>query len=254
MNGKDFVRLCLARGWAAILRGRSTEHYLTPETALVVSPHADDETLGCGGLIAARAERGLRTHIVFLTDSGGTSQNAETRKQQAQIRRHEAISAVKILGAREDDITFLDAPDGQLDRLDDESKRNLTEGLALLIRKLNPEEIYLPFYGSHSTEHQAAHILCRATISASGWNGKLWEYPVWAWWNPPRFAKWFRKKPDPVALALGQHLETKSRALRAHASQHMAGGALPGILARICLGQTEFFFPADPAAGLPPQP
>lgn len=254
MNPKDFVRLCLARSWALCLLARARPHKLGAGIALVVSPHADDETLGCGGLIAARAEKGLPTHIAFLTDSGGTSRDADTRRRQTDTRRVEAVNAVKILGATEHDITFLDAPDGQLDRLDHEAKSKLETGLALLIRKSNPEEIYLPFYGSHSTEHQAAHALCREVISSCGWKGRLWEYPVWAWWNPPRFAKWCRRKPAPASLALGPLLLTKSLALRAHASQHVRGGALPGILGRICLGKHEFFFPADAAASLPLEP
>ena len=39
---------------------------------LVVAPHQDDETLGCGGLIARKRYEGLPVHVVFITDGSAT--------------------------------------------------------------------------------------------------------------------------------------------------------------------------------------
>jgi LmbE family N-acetylglucosaminyl deacetylase len=251
---KDLVRRFLARGWALVLRVRSTPHVLHEGTTLVISPHADDETLGCGGLIAARAARGLPTEVVFLTDSGGTSGNQTARREQARVRHSEALEALSILGVGPASVHFLDATDGQLDKLDHASSEALRSGLGDLVRALNPSEIYLPFLGSHSTEHEAAHGICREVFEEMWWRGRLWEYPVWAWWNPPRFASRCKGKPRPTVLTLGENLAKKRAALLAHASQHAPGGALPGILARICLGKDEFFFPVTGARSLPTEP
>lgn len=35
---------------------------------LVLAPHPDDETLGCGGLLARAADQGLRPRVAFLTN------------------------------------------------------------------------------------------------------------------------------------------------------------------------------------------
>lgn len=35
---------------------------------LIVAPHADDETLGCGGLLAKRTQGGFEATVVVLTD------------------------------------------------------------------------------------------------------------------------------------------------------------------------------------------
>jgi N-acetylglucosamine malate deacetylase 1 len=38
--------------------------------ALVIAPHADDDVLGCGGLMAKLAARGAQVHVVFMTVDG----------------------------------------------------------------------------------------------------------------------------------------------------------------------------------------
>src|SRR5690242_8053393 len=39
---------------------------------VVVAPHADDETLGCGGLLAACVREGLSAHVILVTDGTGS--------------------------------------------------------------------------------------------------------------------------------------------------------------------------------------
>src|SRR4051812_3355572 len=40
------------------------------DRVLVISPHADDEVLGCGGLIAAQVEAGAEVHVLYLAVDG----------------------------------------------------------------------------------------------------------------------------------------------------------------------------------------
>ncbi len=44
---------------------------------LIVAPHADDEVLGCGGLIAKRAKAGWRVHVVIAAAGGITPRGAD---------------------------------------------------------------------------------------------------------------------------------------------------------------------------------
>src|SRR3954467_9728287 len=41
-----------------------------PESAVVLAPHADDEAMGCSGLMAKLAEAGSRIHVVYLAVDG----------------------------------------------------------------------------------------------------------------------------------------------------------------------------------------
>src|SRR5690606_16204888 len=42
----------------------------------VIAPHPDDESLGCGGLIAALAADGRAVQVVFVTDGAGSHPNS----------------------------------------------------------------------------------------------------------------------------------------------------------------------------------
>ena len=37
-------------------------------TVVVLAPHSDDETIGCGGTLARHVECGAQVHVIFLTD------------------------------------------------------------------------------------------------------------------------------------------------------------------------------------------
>ena len=71
---------------------------------VVLSPHMDDETLGCGGTIARHAEAGAHVTVIFLTDGrhGGPSRAGMTgserdgkQREIIEIRKEEAQCAGK---------------------------------------------------------------------------------------------------------------------------------------------------------------
>ncbi len=82
---------------------------------LILAPHADDKSLGCGGAIAEACARGHPVHVAILTD--GTMSHPRSRRwpaaRLAAQRRHEAHAAVAILGLGADRLTFLDQPDSR---------------------------------------------------------------------------------------------------------------------------------------------
>lgn len=64
------------------------------QKALVFAPHPDDETLGCGGLLAAYQEAHIPTQAILVT-SGDFGEHG---KQGSAVREQETRAAVKILG------------------------------------------------------------------------------------------------------------------------------------------------------------
>src|SRR5665213_2709092 len=84
---------------------------------LIIAPHPDDETLGCGGLIASQARAGQAVDIVFLTDGAASHPGHPTLSpaQLAGARRDEAVAAAAILGVRADRLHFFNLPDSTLD-------------------------------------------------------------------------------------------------------------------------------------------
>src|SRR5262249_18052193 len=64
---------------------------------LVISPHPDDESIGCGGALRKHALRGDEVRVVFLT-SGEKGGHGRPLEETARARELEAATAAAILG------------------------------------------------------------------------------------------------------------------------------------------------------------
>ena len=66
---------------------------------LIIAPHPDDESIGCGGTICLHSDRGERTVAVFLT-SGELGLEHLPREEAWRVREGEAEAAAEILEHR----------------------------------------------------------------------------------------------------------------------------------------------------------
>lgn len=247
---KDYFRLLLGRLLARLLRMRSQPYPFPTGTALVLAPHADDETLGCGGLLAAKARRGDTVHVVFVSDSAGAPEDHPPAELTGQ-RRAEGLASLAVLGVPALHVHFIAAPDGRLNRLPAAESARVQAALAELLRELQPAEIFVPYLGGGSTEHDATVALARSALAAAGLRPTVWEYPVWAWWDPRRLRRQLFRPAENFHLDLGAGRAIKCAALACHASQVTprppAGEpALPPVLAALCTGPVEFYFHRQP--------
>lgn len=89
---------------------------------LILAPHPDDEVLGCGGVIAEAASRGLPVEIVFLTNGDDNEASfmrykrhpvleAAAARAMGEVRRREALEADGTLGVSSASLVFLGYPD-----------------------------------------------------------------------------------------------------------------------------------------------
>ncbi len=171
------------------LRARSRRYPFTgsPST-LIVAPHDDDASLGCGALIAAKVQSECPVAVVCLTDGGASHPRHPTLAPAALIarRRAEAGDAMAKLGIGPSALTFLDAPDGTLAHLDEAGMERLSDRLAAVLARVRPEEIFVPCRNDGSSEHNAAFLLTGSALSKAGLRPRVLEYLVWAWWDPRR--------------------------------------------------------------------
>ena len=251
---KECVRSAGGRVAAVLLRQRSRPYVLRPGGALVIAPHPDDETLGCGGLLAAKALAGHEVRVVFVTDGAGSHPRHPLLQpaELARLRRAEALAALGELGVPAGQAHFLEAADGSLGRLDAGAAAELTRRIAGLIRDFRPAEVLTTWSGDGSTEHAAAAQLTRAALAAAG-GGCLLEFPIWAWWNPLRLRRRLGRGADNLFLPLGPLLPVKRQALARHRSQTeptppWTEAVLPPAIRRACCGPAEFFFPSHVSA------
>ncbi|HVS14436.1 MAG TPA: PIG-L family deacetylase [Thermoanaerobaculia bacterium] len=131
--------------------GRTEE--VRADRVLVIAPHYDDETIGCGGLLASLAERGARVVVLFLTDGAGGVEGAPpdvAEAAYAQRRRAEAARALAVLGVGEP--RHLELPDGELAVRVSELAARLTEALEVE----TPDLVLVPGPLESTPDHQAA--------------------------------------------------------------------------------------------------
>ena len=190
---------------------------LGAEPLLVLAPHPDDESLGCGGLIAEHHARGHDVHVLVLTD--GTGSHPRSREypptRLAALRMREARDAICALGLPEDRIEFLGLRDGHAPlggrELDDAAAR-----VAAYASSRGISVICTTWPHDPHPDHQAAYRV--GQLAARQVGARLLGYPVWTWSLPP--TGWLPDAPLRGArLDITRHLAAKRSAIACHRSQ-----------------------------------
>lgn len=218
-------------------------------TTLIFAPHQDDESLGCGALVARKRNAGLPVHVVFITDGSASHPNHPTLtpRQIADIRAAEARAALRQLGVESNAIHFLQAQDGGLPQLAPGVRQDLIGRIEQLLREIRPDEIFLPCSPDGSSEHEAAFTIVIEAVRRAAQGSEIWQYPVWSWWNPLLLARHLTV----FGLCRSQRAEDfqpiKLRALRQYRSQleplaPQTSPSLPPELVRVFQTDHEFFF------------
>ncbi|MGA0531718.1 PIG-L deacetylase family protein [Hansschlegelia sp. KR7-227] len=149
--------------------------------ALVVAPHPDDESLGCGGLMAALVRRGARVHVVFVTDGGASHPNSRSwpRERLASHRAEEAREALRRLGADPAQSSFLGLPDAGMPKAGTPEREAALTALTAIVEWLRPDLVLTPWRRDPHRDHRDSWALARDALQAAGQEPKILEYAVW---------------------------------------------------------------------------
>jgi len=147
--------------------------------AVVVAPHPDDESLGCGALIAAAAAEGRQVRVVIVSDGVGShpGSKAYPAARLRALRETEAREAVRTLGLRDDDLTFLRLPDRFVPTRGDEFDAAV-DTIARVCREAEASALFTTWRYDHHCDHQASYAIARAAQPAAP-GVRLFEYSVW---------------------------------------------------------------------------
>jgi LmbE family N-acetylglucosaminyl deacetylase len=228
--------------------------------ALVVAPHPDDESLGCGGLLAACVTAGRPVRVVVVSDGAGSHPNSPAwpRDRLVAQRQAEARAAVAALGldpAR--DIDFLGLPDTAVPM----AGADFDAAVAALLRAvgLAPGSVFAPWRHDPHRDHTASFAIAAAAMSTWPPETRFFAYPVWglAFAHPiPGFplpeGPLLPAPPRGLRLDITRHLPAKRRAVAAHASQVSAlidddpgGFRLPAAALALAFRPFELFLEAE---------
>ena len=189
-----------------------------PGTVLVLAPHPDDESLGCGGLIATACASGMPPVVVILTDGCRSHPNSRTHPAERlrQLRESETMAAAKHLGLPEERIVFMGFADAAAPvagpRFDD-----AVTALTMLIRDYGCPTVLTTWRHDPHCDHAAAAAIAAAACRITG--AELFAYPVWGWTLPPE-TDLDQSEITGFRLDIAQHLDAKRAAILAHQSQH----------------------------------
>lgn len=138
---------------------------------LVISPHPDDEAIGCGGALHKHVVDGDHVGVIFLT-SGEKGGHGKSPEETRCLREREAEDAASVLGIQE--IDFWRERDGML-----RSTSHLTKRLAATLDTYRPDRIYTTSgYESHP-DHRAAARLTHAARRTSEMPCLVFSFEVW---------------------------------------------------------------------------
>lgn len=184
---------------------------------LVLAPHPDDETLGCGGLLIASQAAGLRGHVLILTDGSGSHPNSRSfpPERLTALRRDEARRAM----------AQLDLPDGRLafHALRDTAPPRpgpdfdaAVAAIAVHAEAVGARTLFVTWGHDPHCDHESAFALARAAASRLG--VRLWAYPVWGLHLPPD-VEIDEAPPRGFRFAIAEGHAAKRRAIDCYASQ-----------------------------------
>ena len=212
---------------------------------VVLAPHPDDETLGCGTLLA-RAFAGSGAHVICLTD-GSASHPRSTQwppDRLARQRRTEMEQALAHLGGTADDLTWLGLPDSKTYLCD---PAQIAVALAERITATGARYVFAPAPEDHHIDHKVTARAARL-VRAMQPDWTFYSYPVWSRWEDRDFKRRIAHHAL-VCLAPSHFAAQKRAALYAHQSQlgtvvpdDPDGFVLPAAFVEAFLNGDELFW------------
>ena len=196
----------------------------TGKTVMVVTPHPDDDTFGCGGTLALLAAAGNKIIIVIYTnDDKGSRDPDMTSERLARIRRQEEENACEMLGIPKENIVWLGHGDGVLEYVD---AKLLTRQVAREIRRHRPDALFSidpghNFKRWHKSDHNAGAFITVDAIRAARWRLYFPELELQEGleaYSVPACYMYYSTQPN-YKVDIHDVAEKKLRAAAAHESQ-----------------------------------
>jgi len=183
------------------------------ERIFIISPHYDDDVIGCGGSIALHSQKGYQVAVMYIMAGWSGVPKEPDKEKASQIRKQEAAEANKILGVSQ--AYHLDVPDRSF-----QPKKIMLNSFIENLRDWKPTIIYLPHKYEGDHEHKQVNEVAKEAIwlACSDYLPELGQpipsaklilgYEVWT----PLDGYQLSRDITPV-------VELKERALKAHKSQ-----------------------------------
>jgi LmbE family N-acetylglucosaminyl deacetylase len=186
---------------------------------LILAPHPDDESLGCGGLIHESCRAGRPPLVMIVTDGTGSHPHSPSMPARAlcALREQETAAALHHLGLDDPSaVVFLRLRDTAAPH-DGPCFDAAVERIATL--SANCASICAPWRHDPHCDHAAVHMMAEAVAART--RLRHLSYPVWGW-TLPAMTQLPQAHVTGWRLDITANIVAKQRAIDAHRSQHGA--------------------------------
>lgn len=218
----------------------------------VLAPHPDDETLGCGALLAAAFVAGRRAEVIVVTDGARSHPNSAAwpPERLAARRADEVREALHRLGGLDAAPHMLGYPDGAAPS-EGPALAEAAARVAAILDRLSDPVLFAPSVADPHADHQASAAIAREAVRLRP-GLRVLAYPIWSRHPGTAFAAGPGLRVHRFPVAPFEVL--KRQALAAHASQtgsliddDPSGFTLPRDFTEMFMSEDEIYLEADDA-------
>lgn len=167
----------------SLLPIRAAETVKNWGATLVVAPHPDDESLGCGGAIALL--RRFEIEVSVLTMSDGTLSHPNSKQFPAttlrDLREREMLDALAVLDVPAENAAFLRFKDRSIPNFENENFAAAVEICEEYLRRVRPQTVLLPWRRDPHPDHRASTQIFFEAVKKIDAPPQILEYPIWIW-------------------------------------------------------------------------
>jgi LmbE family N-acetylglucosaminyl deacetylase len=151
------------------------------QSAVVVAPHPDDETLGCAGTVIRKRIAGADVDVVFMTDGAGSHAEFLPPELVARERHEEALKACSFLHVDQAQVTWFGYPDRGIAA----HYRDAVARMRTILKDKRPAQIFVPFAINEHPDHIATRNVVLDALVGMDVPTHVFEYPIWFMWHWP---------------------------------------------------------------------
>lgn len=181
------------------------------KNVLVIAPHPDDEIIGCGGTMSKHVYEGDNVYVCIVT----VGNKMLYANDVIENGRKEAQEAAELLGVKS--VFFLNYESNTLNLIEQYELNRSIEEILLCV---NPDVVYIPFYGDIHYDHKAVADSCMVALRPKEGVMKrkifAYEVPSETGWDAPFVQNAFIPN---VFSDITDYLDIKVNAMDIYASQ-----------------------------------
>ncbi len=175
-----------------------------PKSVLILTPHADDESIGMGGTIRQHAANGDQIHVIVVSDNTASIVGDMASEEIILVREAEMQAAMAVLGVG--GVEFLRIPQDRLRK--GTPPEAFRETIDRRIVEIQANVLYLPFWSDNHHDHRILNLWTARTLHSIS--------------TPPPLIRMFEvwsPLPATAIVDISMDMETKLEAISCFESQ-----------------------------------